>query len=113
VTGADIASTLHRQLKRLMVATVILYLALVALGVVAWRDSAHKRHDLQVVATQTNTALCTLRHDLADRVRASEDFLINHPAGIPGVPAATIRTNLNGQRRTVAALSNLHCAPTN
>jgi hypothetical protein len=112
VSDPDIGAQIQRGLRRLTYATVVLFIALGVVGVFGWHDAVAKRHDLQREEMRTNRALCTLRGDLADRVRASEDFLINHPAGIPGVPAATIRSNLNGQRRTVAALSNLHCAPT-
>lgn len=61
--------------------------------------------------TRTNDALCTFRADVQQRVDNTEGFLIEHPQGIPGVPAATLRQSLVGQRRTVTALSGLPCPP--
>jgi hypothetical protein len=61
------------------------------------------------LAAGSNRALCALRGDLENRVRQTDKFLHDHPRGIPGIPAATLRTNANGQRRTIRALSNLRC----
>src|SRR6266576_2955938 len=59
---------------------------------------------------RTNTkSLCALRSDLQRRVRSGERFLIAHPQGLPGVPAATIQQGLDNERRTVQALSPLTC----
>lgn len=60
-------------------------------------------------ATKAATALCLLRHDLKDRVASAEQFLKNHPQGLAGIPAATIKSSVDGQRRTVKALSILKC----
>jgi hypothetical protein len=108
----DIAAQLKRTLRLLVVATLVLYLALAAVVFWAYHDSTSKRHDLQQVAVQTNTALCTLRGDLKQRVRSSEKFLAEHPNGIPGISAATIRSSLSGQKRTVASLAGLQCTDT-
>ena len=63
--------------------------------------------------TRTNDALCNLRIDVRQRVAGAEAFLKDHPDGIPGIPVATLRQSLDGQRRTVAALSTLNCPPPN
>jgi ABC-type transporter Mla subunit MlaD len=60
-------------------------------------------------ARQTVKALCALRHDLEQRVAGGEQFLREHPHGIPGFPAETVRTSIAGQRRTIRALSDLTC----
>jgi hypothetical protein len=57
-------------------------------------------------------ALCSLRHDLEDRVKTSEAFLAKHPEGFAGISAATIRSSLAGQRSTVLALHALDCKET-
>jgi hypothetical protein len=61
------------------------------------------------VADRTTGSLCALRHDLEDRVANGERFLRDHPRGIPGIPAGTLRTSVDGQRRTVEALGDLRC----
>lgn len=54
-------------------------------------------------------SLCTLRTDLQTRVDAGNQFLADHPRGIPGIPAKQFRTSLDNQQRTVSALSGLSC----
>lgn len=114
--GSEIAASLQRSLRRLLVATAALYLIVIVAVVLVYRDANAKRRELarqaadtkQQVATLT-AAQCTLRSDLRQRVTASEQFLAEHPNGIPGLPAATIEQSLAGQRRTIAALSGLDC----
>jgi hypothetical protein len=60
-------------------------------------------------AAQATGALCTLRADLEQRVASSEGFLREHPEGVAGIPARTIRESIANQRRTIAALSGLNC----
>lgn len=59
----------------------------------------------------TKAALCTFRADLIQRIEQSTVFLAEHPHGIPGIPAATIRDGIRNQQRTINALSSLHCQP--
>lgn len=58
---------------------------------------------------QAVDALCALRADLRRRARSSRQFLEEHPRGIPGVPAATIRSGIRNQERTIRALRHLSC----
>lgn len=58
---------------------------------------------------RTNAALCTFRADVRQRADATTKFLLDHPKGIPGIPPATLKQGLVGQRRTVAALGDLEC----
>jgi len=60
-------------------------------------------------ANQTTDALCALRHDLQVRIDGSREFLADHPHGIPGVSAKTIRDGIDNQRRTIVALSGIDC----
>jgi hypothetical protein len=62
-------------------------------------------------ADRTTGALCALRRDLEDRVAQTDKFLLEHPAGFAGIPAATLRASEQGQIRTIGALSNLKCPP--
>jgi hypothetical protein len=65
----------------------------------------------QIASNQQNNtqALCAFRNDLARRVQSSEDYLVTHPHGIAGIPAATIRLSLVNEQHTLAALSSLKC----
>lgn len=64
----------------------------------------------RTAGSRTNTlALCALRNDLQDRVDQSEGFLKTNPNGFAGIPAATIRTTVSGQQRTILALSIVRC----
>lgn len=59
--------------------------------------------------SQSNDALCALRGDLQRRVVTSREFLVEHPDGIPGISAKTIRDGIDNQKRTIVALSGLSC----
>lgn len=62
------------------------------------------------VANQdTHDSLCALRLDLERRVESQLRFLAEHPDGIPGIPAKTIRTGIDNQQRTISALHGLSC----
>jgi hypothetical protein len=60
-------------------------------------------------ATETVDSLCALRTDLEVQVQASEDFLRDHPKGIPGITPGTIQLGIERQRHTITALSPLSC----
>lgn len=105
------AESVRKAIRRLTIATVILAALLVAAIVVVWLDSASKRSTLHADEERTTSALCALRLDLQDRVVAGENFLLEHPDGIPGISASQIRTSLDGQRRTITALAILQCPP--
>lgn len=59
--------------------------------------------------SQANAALCTFRGDLQQRAIGAQDFLREHPDGIPGISAKALRTSIDNQRRTVDALASLDC----
>lgn len=63
----------------------------------------------QSQASQTTDALCALRRDMQVRVESSLTFLRDHPNGIPGINAQTIRTGVENQVRTIRALSSIDC----
>lgn len=98
VGGVTVAEKLRRSLRRLAIATAILYLALVLGGLKVY-----------LANRQTTQTLCTLRDDLRNRVDASVAFLQEHPAGIPGVPTGVILKGIEDQRKTIIALNNLNC----
>jgi hypothetical protein len=65
----------------------------------------------------TRQSLCTFRADLQHRYDQTSEYMfarypdgrLMHPGPVVGVPRATIIRNLDGQRRTLASLSELHC----
>lgn len=65
--------------------------------------SSNQRSDTQ--------ALCSFRADLQRRVTQGKQFLLSHPRGILGIPAATLQVSLRGQESTLRALAPLagHC----
>lgn len=76
-----------------------------AASVLLWRSAT-----AQIDANnRTTVAVCELRADLERRVRSSTRFLQEHPDGIPGIPARTIRDSLENQQRTISALRDLKC----
>lgn len=104
--GAAMESYRERLDARYRRVVVLVILAIVvALGgniSLLWRTNRQ--------ATSSTVALCALRHDLEDRVKSGEQFLKSHPLGVAGIPAATIRTGIDGQRRTIKALAGLDCS---
>jgi hypothetical protein len=90
-------------------ATVALYLVLALFGGVAWTIRAHDVSRVNRIASTNQAALCAFRNDVVGRVASSEQFLEEHPNGIPGISPAMIRQSLIAQRQTVEALSVLDC----
>lgn len=60
-------------------------------------------------ASDTHDAICALSSDLEARAEGARRFLEDHPHGIPGIPAATIREGLTNQERSIDALSVVSC----
>ncbi len=63
-------------------------------------------------SSETNKeALCAIRHDAERRVFLGEQFLKEHPNGIAGISANSLRVSLNNSKETVESLSSLNCVP--
>lgn len=107
---------IRRTFRRLAIWQVVQSAALVAIVVAGFvvqgQQNARDReraHMAAAEALRNRTALCGLRHDLEQRVAGGERFLREHPNGIPGIPAGTLRTSINGQVRTIMVLGVLDC----
>jgi hypothetical protein len=89
----------------------ITYLALantlIAVAAVAFCFAILRRTD--GTARNNQAALCALRADVERRYQSGTAFLANHPKGIQGIPAATLRITLQGQARTIKSLAGLKC----
>lgn len=97
-TGKEVAVTLNRSLRGLIIATIVLYLVLAVGGILVYSQGR-----------TTTQALCTFRDDLTLRVVNSIKFLKEHPNGIPGIPPRTILEGIQNQQRTILALKELSC----
>lgn len=96
--GRTTAEVLRTSLRRLALATIFLYVILIAAGLKVYLDQR-----------STTKALCTLRADLSQRVADSLEFLRDHPDGIPGVPVKTLVDSITNQQQTIRSLSDLDC----
>lgn len=54
-------------------------------------------------------ALCSFREDLQARADSTQQFLLDHPNGIPGIPASVLRVSLQNELHTLKSLSRLVC----
>lgn len=97
-SSTTVADEIRHSLKWLTRATVALYIILIAVTLYFIWD-----------ARRTKDAVCAFRADLVERVDASEAYLADHPEGVFGLSAAQIRSSLDGQRRTISALSSAGC----
>ena len=93
---------IRKYLRRLAVATIVVYFALFGLGLFGFLRVQH-------VVSSTHQSLCSFEHDLQQRIISGEQFLKDHPDGIPGVPVAVIQTSLDNQKLTLQSLSGLNC----
>jgi hypothetical protein len=100
---------LRKALRRLVWFTVVLYLALVALGIFGYIQRVHDLARVEKVTQQTNTALCLFRANLKGQVETSTQFLVDHPNGIPGLSAEVIQSGIDRQTATLKALEILEC----
>lgn len=69
-------------------------------------------HRVHVLAAKLRHSLCALRADLQDRVTQTEAFL-NHPENFPQFNDPNIialtQSQVEGQKRTIAALGAIPC----
>jgi uncharacterized protein involved in outer membrane biogenesis len=108
--GAALAvKEVKRALRWVEYATVILIILMMVLVIIGYADSTNQRDQIRQTAAQSHSALCSFLGDLKGRVETSEEFLQEHPNGIPGLSVEAIRTSLRNQKMTVASLSDLKC----
>lgn len=98
VSESESIEQIRTRIRWLLIGTAFLYVVVGYVSIYAYNTA------------QTNTdALCAFRADLQDRVQSSQAFLRDHPQGFAGIPAATIKTSLDGQVRTIHVLRDLPC----
>lgn len=86
--------------------TITFGLLLIVVGLLIWQVNSN--HNLAVRGLEAHNAICTLKDNIRQRIDDSEQFLHDHPKGISGITAVTIRTSIKNQRATLVALK-LHC----
>lgn len=93
----------------LMVAAFVISLAAYGYLIDRTDNLARQGKDNAVQGKQAHDAICTLKADYRERIRAGLAFLHKHPDGIPGVDAAVIRDSIDNQQKTLAALAAVLC----
>lgn len=96
----EVATVLDTTLRRLVIATVVLYLAMIGTG-----------YYVYTVAQGNTEGLCALRNDAQSRVDQTELFLKENPKGIPGVSLQQLKRSTENSKRTVQALKSVRCPP--
>lgn len=89
---------IRKTLLSLVIATVIFYASFIGAGAYVYLQS-----------NTTHQALCALRSNRQQNVRASQRFLLTHPKGIPGIPRKLIFQGMERERETIHSLDNLRC----
>lgn len=97
----SIAEELKTGLRRLTIATVVLFVVILGVGVKVW-----------LVGTASNDALCAYRVDLQARVTQATEYLKDHPNGSKalGVTRQQLLVNISNQQRVISAFSGLSCS---
>lgn len=113
------AKQIKDTLRILVIATVALYLIMLAGGTFVFFDSRGSSSDnedriadnrkLALEGQEAHDALCTFRTDLQRRITLGRQFLATHPEGIPGISAADLARSIAGQESTLKALKISNC----
>lgn len=92
---------------KLVVAAAVMLAACVAVGISFGRTSDQSKE-----GAEAHTAICALEHDLENRIRASEEFLHQHPNGIAGISRNQFVRSIRSQQASIAAFkrSGLDCS---
>lgn len=62
-------------------------------------------------AAETHAAVCTFRGQLVAQLKASQDYLRQHPDGAPAlhISAAQLQQTIDREQSAVDSLAELHC----
>lgn len=105
----DRIPAIQRTLRSILINEVLLYIIVFGAIFFVYHDSQVKRDEIKAESDRSTVALCALRDDLKTRIAGSEKFLLEHPKGWLGITPASIQQSIDGQQRTVIALSVLNC----
>lgn len=105
-----------RVFKTFFITWAVILSIAVTLG---FRDIRHQAEQ----GVQSHDAVCTLKLDYNNRIadqgrsiRSAQEFLTEHPSGIPGIPVSTLRvsidnkiTTLRNEQSTLRSLGAVKC----
>ena len=96
----SIVRSIRKTLRGLVIATIVLFIAVGAVGVIGYG-----------LADKNREAVCNLKVDLERRVQASEEFALKHPDTLEkfGLTPAQVQKEINNQQRTIVALRVVPC----
>jgi hypothetical protein len=94
----DAAKEIKRTLRGLVIATLVLYLVMVGLGLYVLKTS-----------NSATKALCSVRLESQKRVEEGSVFLKEHPNGFAGIAPGNLKRSIRDSQDTVDALSGLDC----
>lgn len=93
-----ITTSLKDAVISMIVATVILYFCVVGAMLYVYSEG-----------NTTTNAICALRTDLESRTKQGKEYVKDHPHGIAGISASSIKESIHNQERSIKALGNLSC----
>lgn len=96
VTVNNVARTVQRRLNALIAMTLVLAVGVSGTVVYVYTSSR-----------ATRDALCTFRADVEARAKGTRQLIGR--GGFPGLSMKALQTSVEGQERTVKALSALSC----
>ena len=87
-----------------LIVQMAVFLALVSVRISQNNSLIHE-------GAQARKAICSLRHDLVQRIETGKNFLQSHPNGVPGIPSSVIQNGIKNEQQTITAFnqSGLHC----
>lgn len=101
-----IATELQHALRRLLYATIVLYVVMIVVVTVVYRDSNSK---LNHRSKLNSAALCAYRDALQQRIDDAAVTLRAHPEGAHGFSAEQLSTMLTNQKAVLASFLILEC----
>jgi preprotein translocase subunit SecG len=107
--GETVKTPLLKALKRLTIWTVVLYITMFLFIGVTYLVRASDLEQVERQSNRNTTAFCALRTDVENRMASSQEFLEEHPNGIPGISAEQIQQSIRAQRSTFRALDVVVC----
>lgn len=103
-----------QQVKRHRVVLAFMAVVLVTFAVLifaTWQVAQNRKTARQ--GQLAHDALCALNQRNIDRIAQSQEFLRDHPDGIPGIPVKLIKDGIKADSSTVAVLNRTlgECPP--
>lgn len=95
---SKVATEIKRTLRILIATTVVLFLALLGMGIYVYG-----------ISRDNTRALCATKLEAQRRVAETEKFIKETPNGIPGLSPAVLQRSLDASKSTVKSLDAVSC----